>query len=777
MRKPLQLLLFASMWMFCFTDSNAQLVVNEIHADPASGSAGDANKDGTRSTSEDEFVEIYNIGNSAVNISGWRLRDNAVSNRHTFPSGTVLPAGGTIVVFGGGNPQGSFGGSLVQTATSGALGLNNGGDRVSLLNGSGSTVNSYQYSRNQGGDNQSITRSPDGTGSFQKHFSVSNLRYSAGTTRTGGTFSGNSGSGGGAGCNATVSNFPYSESFEGGFGSWSQSTADDINFTRRSGNTPSSGTGPSSANAGSFYAYVEASGNGTGYPNKTATLTSPCFNLSSLSQPTLTFDYHMFGTSVNNLRVEVSTNGGSSWTQIFTRSGSQGNSWRSQSINLTSYKGSSTAVRFTVTTGSGTSGWSSDIAIDNIALRNGSTGGGNGDNGPLHVVTWNIEWFGNPSSGPSPESTQKARVKGIIQTLDADVYALQEIANESLMTELVNELPEYSWVFSTFVSGGNNTPGSSQKLGFIYKTSRVNRIASQALLTNLHPLYNGGNNSFVSDFPTGSPSQFWASGRMPYMLTADVTIGGTTQRVYFIDIHAKASGGTTNQNRRRYDAQKLKDYIDSNLGNRNVILLGDYNDQMDFSNSPYNIYFNDNASNPGSDGEYYNALTRQLDINGENTFVTSSSFLDHITITDELVDNYTSGSVKVHDEVVTSDFTSRTSDHIPVSAKFRFGNSTATRVASAPILESKVIEETSDMEITIFPNPTSGNVNIRVIEDENNTPALLSIYDLTGTKLLQKNLLPGEHQIDVSKIGANGVYLFQLTQKDNISIQRIILNK
>lgn len=776
MQKRLLLIVLSTMLAIGFYSAKAQLVVNEIHADPASNSTGDANNDGTRDTSQDEFVEIYNTGNSAVNISGWRVRDNASSNRHTFPSGTVVPARGTIVVFGGGNPQGSFGGSLVQTATSGALGFNNGGDRVSLLNSSGSTVSTYQYSRTQGGDNQSITRSPDGTGNFQKHLSVSNLRYSAGTTRTGGTFAGNNGSAG-TNCTSTVSNFPYTESFESGFGSWSQASNDDINFTRRSGSTPSSGTGPSSANSGSVYAYVEASGNGTGYPNKVARLISPCFNISSVNSPTLSFNYHMFGTSVNNLKVEVSTNGGSSWTQIFIRSGSQGNSWRSESVSLNSYKTSSTSFRFTVTTGAGSSGWSSDIAIDNISVKSGTTSGGGTDNGPLHAVTWNIEWFGNPSSGPSPESTQKERVKGIIRAIDADVYAVQEIANESLMTELINELPEYSWVFSTFVSGGNNTPGSSQKLGFIYKTSRVTRVASQALLTNLHPLYNGGSSGAISDYPTGSPSQFWASGRMPYMLTADVNIGGTNQRVYFINIHAKASGGTTNQNRRRYDAQKLKDYIDGTLGTRNVILLGDYNDQMDFSASPYNIYFNDNVSSPGSDGEYYNALTRQLDINGENTFVTSSSFLDHITITDELVDNYTSGSVKVHDEVVTSDFTSRTSDHIPVSAKFRFGNSTATRVASNEPTITEELNRPADQgfSVALFPNPTLGQINLEFSGNDEST--LLSIFDLTGTLLMQRSLEGGSHQIDISDFAENGIYILRLTQKETSIIKRVILSK
>ncbi|EAY31721.1 S8 family serine peptidase [Microscilla marina] len=163
-----------------------------------------------------------------------------------------------------------------------------------------------------------------------------------------------------------ITAFPYNESFETGLGAWVQSSADDINWTRQSGGTASNSTGPSAANNGSFYMYVEASG--SNYPAKTATLISPCFDLSAVSSPTLKFDYHMYGSQVNNLKAEVSTNG-SSWAEIFNKSGDQGNSWTTQTIDLNAYKGSNVSVRFTVTTGTGSSGWQSDIAIDHVRVE------------------------------------------------------------------------------------------------------------------------------------------------------------------------------------------------------------------------------------------------------------------------------------------------------------------------------------------------------------------------------------------------------------------------
>ena len=139
----------------------ADWVINEILADPAGDISGDANGDGTRDFGQDEFVEIYNNSGADVDVSGWTLSDG-YGVRHIFPAGTVVPASCDIVVFGGGAPTGAFGGSVVQTASSGALGLNNTGDSLTLFNGSGNAA-VYAYG-GEGGDNQSLTRVPDITG-------------------------------------------------------------------------------------------------------------------------------------------------------------------------------------------------------------------------------------------------------------------------------------------------------------------------------------------------------------------------------------------------------------------------------------------------------------------------------------------------------------------------------------------------------------------------------------------------------------------------------------
>lgn len=146
------------------------LIINEVNYDPADGTAGDANGDGVRDPNQDEFVEIYN-DSLAYDISGFTLSD-ASSVRHTFPAGTIIPSKGVMVVFGGGTPTGSFGGALVQTASSGQLNLNNAGDVLTLKDAQGNTIRSFDVTPLSDNPNEAYTRSPDITGDFLQHSAI-----------------------------------------------------------------------------------------------------------------------------------------------------------------------------------------------------------------------------------------------------------------------------------------------------------------------------------------------------------------------------------------------------------------------------------------------------------------------------------------------------------------------------------------------------------------------------------------------------------------------------
>lgn len=164
--------------------ASAVVVINEFLADPPSGIAGDANRDGVRSASDDEFVELLGAGDAAQDLSLWSLWDR-VALRHRFPQETSLAASGRIVVFGGGSPTGVPG--WVATASSGVLSLNNSGDEIILKDAFGGVVDHVIYSSEADHD-QSLTRFPEGTGPFLLHRLVSSreLLFSPGTDPDGG---------------------------------------------------------------------------------------------------------------------------------------------------------------------------------------------------------------------------------------------------------------------------------------------------------------------------------------------------------------------------------------------------------------------------------------------------------------------------------------------------------------------------------------------------------------------------------------------------------------
>ncbi|MCB0596107.1 MAG: lamin tail domain-containing protein [Phaeodactylibacter sp.] len=177
-------------------------LINEVLFDPPSGDAGDANGDGTRSASEDEFIEFVNDSGQEVDLSGYTLFDEdmlaANEPRHTFPPGTVIPPGGVYVLFGGGSPSGDFGGALVGVSTTGNMNLNNAGDRIIIKDEQGNIFLTFDTSTDGAGldfgSDQSVTRSPDINGGFKLHTDANSaLLFSPGTKADGSNFSGGGG--------------------------------------------------------------------------------------------------------------------------------------------------------------------------------------------------------------------------------------------------------------------------------------------------------------------------------------------------------------------------------------------------------------------------------------------------------------------------------------------------------------------------------------------------------------------------------------------------------
>ena len=169
-------------------------------------------------------------------------------------------------------------------------------------------------------------------------------------------------------CRQTVSSFPYTMDFEQKI--WEQEvTTCSVNssWIRSRFATPSNNTGPTGANQGTLYAFVESSNiDGQGTAPRNAMIGSPCFNIPASHTASMTFDYHMVGADMGTLSIEASDNGGSSWTTLWSRSGAQGTNWNNDElIDLSAYAGSTVKIRVNALLGNG---FTSDMAIDDIQI-------------------------------------------------------------------------------------------------------------------------------------------------------------------------------------------------------------------------------------------------------------------------------------------------------------------------------------------------------------------------------------------------------------------------
>ena len=123
---------------------SAQVVIHEIHYHPIELEAFDGAGNPLLDLTDDvhEFVEFYNAGAGAVDISGWTL-DGAVA--FTLPASTSIAAGGyKVVAKNPGRLQTVYGIAGVLGPYTGAL--SNKGDTIKLKDGTGALVDSVGYS-------------------------------------------------------------------------------------------------------------------------------------------------------------------------------------------------------------------------------------------------------------------------------------------------------------------------------------------------------------------------------------------------------------------------------------------------------------------------------------------------------------------------------------------------------------------------------------------------------------------------------------------------------
>ncbi len=154
-------------------------------------------------------------------------------------------------------------------------------------------------------------------------------------------------------------------------GNWHNVRNDDFDWLINGGTTATTNTGPDNDVTGNGkYLYIEAGVDATCQYGKKAFLMSDCIKINTTADScAMSFFYHAYGDDINKLALEISTDGGGNWTELWSVAGNQGNRWNRQYIDLQTFKNKIVQFRFV---GLGGFGLKADLAIDQIEFY-GST--------------------------------------------------------------------------------------------------------------------------------------------------------------------------------------------------------------------------------------------------------------------------------------------------------------------------------------------------------------------------------------------------------------------
>lgn len=298
------------------------------------------------------------------------------------------------------------------------------------------------------------------------------------------------------------------------------------------------------------------------------------------------------------------------------------------------------------------------------------------DGGGLKVGGWNVEFLGDLQYGPSDEALQLRNVRSILAGAGFDVAGLVEVVDAAAFQQLLAGLPEYGGVLAsdtaqvaraaTCGSGGTSPCYSTfeQKPALLYRRSRAAVRSAELILTD---------NGYFSDL----------AGRPPLRVDLDVARDGGTEPLVAIVVHLKAYATYDDWLKRRNASGHLKAYLDAMLPGEKVMVIGDWNDDLDQSTAR-------DPSNPGQylpspfegflqDPARYRFVTDVLTAAGQATTTGFSATIDHHLVSNELAPLLVPGSVMVlhpnawgDPEYAGTLYETTTSDHWPVGSTFEW---------------------------------------------------------------------------------------------------------
>jgi endonuclease/exonuclease/phosphatase family metal-dependent hydrolase len=266
----------------------------------------------------------------------------------------------------------------------------------------------------------------------------------------------------------------------------------------------------------------------------------------------------------------------------------------------------------------------------------------------VDVGSWNIEWYGDPLNGPSPEWRQQTNVERVLPQLDLDLLGVVEVVSKDAFAHALTKLPDHDGFLADDprVENGAAFYGpSEQKVGLVFRRRFTVESARLIITEQSHAF----------------------AGRPPMEVKLKFSENGRARTLVLIVAHFKAMANLDGWTRRTAAAAALKTYLDTTYATRWVLVVGDWNDDVDVSTyrgstSPFDAL----AHDPG-----YRFTTDALTAANIATTVGFSSTIDHHLATDELAARYVAGSAHVVrlDQYVWQ-YGTTTSDHYPVVTRY-----------------------------------------------------------------------------------------------------------
>ncbi|MCF7827028.1 MAG: endonuclease/exonuclease/phosphatase family protein [Candidatus Marinimicrobia bacterium] len=218
----------------------------------------------------------------------------------------------------------------------------------------------------------------------------------------------------------------------------------------------------------------------------------------------------------------------------------------------------------------------------------------------LEVMTWNMEWF------PKAKDSTITAVAEIMQKVNADVYAVQEIGSLEQFAAMMALLPEYD-----------------------FQVTRQSSFFDQAILYKRAVL------AFVGREEPFSHADYNFAGRPPLRLDFVWEVNGQKEPVSIINLHLKCCGNGLE--RRKKSMEELHEYLSLGMefGEENIIVLGDWNDQLD------DVGVIQSFTAFLDDPEHFRFATDRIagDV-AQASYPTWPSFLDHILIARGFFDEF-----------------------------------------------------------------------------------------------------------------------------------------